>query len=62
MSRCSVCDYTPEDGSPLLDKAPSHGIQVLWNSDYGDFLCTDCKISIGSAINDFRFKDKMKNG
>jgi hypothetical protein len=55
MPRCVICDYTHEDGSPLLDKAPNSRTVVSWHSRYGDFLCTDCAKSIKFARQDFAF-------
>lgn len=40
MSRCAICDYTPEEGSDYADLPP--GKFKLHPTPIGDFLCDDC--------------------
>jgi hypothetical protein len=60
MSRCSICDYHAEDGSFLLDKAPSKRTQVRWNDKHKDFLCTTCSKEIHNAVSDYTYNDYYK--
>lgn len=40
MYRCSICDYTEEEGSFLTNREPSHKNKVRY---YGDTpLCDEC--------------------
>lgn len=53
MSRCDICDYTEDEGSPLLNTPPSKYITVRWNSSHDGFLCTNCRTAVKGA----KYKD-----
>lgn len=57
MSRCGICDYTPDDGSALLDKSPNSSVKVEWHSKYNGFLCTDCRKSVAATVTDYVHRD-----
>jgi hypothetical protein len=40
MFRCSICDYTEEDGSFLRDRSPSRQNKV--HDYHGEYLCDEC--------------------
>lgn len=57
MYRCAICNYTANEGSDLLDKAPNFKNTVRWDDAYKGFLCSDCRKSINSTTQDFQIRE-----
>ena len=55
--RCNICDYSPDEGSPLLDTPPDPMIKVEWYERYMAFLCTWCVSDIKQNFQDLKDKD-----
>lgn len=55
MYRCSICDYTVEEGSFFANKAPSRLNQV---HDHGEFLCDECADEIDNQRDFFHSLDE----
>lgn len=51
MLRCSICDYTNEEGSDYADRAPSIHNHVHLTPN-GDYICDECLASIDENLHD----------
>jgi len=53
MNRCSICDYTEEEGSFLTNREPSRRNKVhdhVFGNGEHDFLCDECENSIDDTL------------
>jgi hypothetical protein len=55
MKRCSICDYTFEEGSELTDRAPFTG---LLHDRHGEFLCDQCSDEVDNNLEDLGLNDE----
>jgi uncharacterized protein YlaI len=55
MLRCSICDYTSEEGSEYADVRP--GAFKLHSHPNGDFLCEECERQYEENVYDLGLDD-----
>lgn len=64
MNRCAICDYTKENGSPLLN-IPRDGRTIQWIDKYKEFQCSVCSDNIKKDLkttqNEQEQMDRNKN-
>lgn len=48
MNRCSICDYTEENGSPNLGIKPDKR-RITWNTLHSEYQCTVCREEIKNS-------------
>lgn len=56
MSRCYICDYTPEEGSDYADLAP--GRFKLHHLPNGEILCSECLNVSDECLEDMEYNDE----
>lgn len=62
MNRCRICNYTNEEGSDLLDRAPSRFVTVSFAQKQQDWICSVCDGVSHQNAYDLTHNDPLEEG